>query len=336
MIKIAILEASHWHVPLYLDGFAEPETRIVALSDSMSTVGSDLASRFGASLYSSVDELLAKEEIDFAFAFGRHCDMMDIATALIESRVPFSLEKPCGLNADEVARLLTASEEAGIYVAVPYIYRSSELLRILRDIEGGLPSDFKHLSFRFIAGRPQRYVTWDCAWMLDPQLSGGGPLMNLGGHFVDLFRQLTGKNVERVSATTSAATHGTAVEDYAVVTLQTGDGIIGVIETGYTYPDTPGEQREFSFTARSLSHYLRTNDGGVLVRPVNAQSGDTRTLSFERETDLYYPIYARTVMQEWQQGLQPSVGLSDALEVMKILEAAYESARCGGAPISVL
>lgn len=335
MMRIAILEASHWHVPLYLDGFANSEARIVALSDSMSMVGSELANRFEANLYSSVDELLVKEDIDFAFAFGRHSDMADIATALIESRVPFSLEKPCGLNAGEVARLLSASEDAGIYVAVPYIYRSSELLRILRDIEGGLPSDFKHLSFRFIAGRPQRYETWDCSWMLDPQQSGGGALMNLGGHFIDLFRQLTGAEVDRVSATMSAATHHRAVEDFAVVTLHAGDGLVGVIETGYTYPDTPGEQREFSFTARSSSHYLRTSDGGVFVRPVNAHAGDTRTIAFETETDLYYPIYARNIIQEWQQGQPPSVGLRDALEVMKILEAAYESAGRGGTPITI-
>lgn len=335
MIRVAILEASHWHVPLYLDGFDGSEACVVAVSDSTQTVGRALSDQLGAKLYQKVDDLLDGEEIDFAFAFGRHADMADIATALIGARVPFSLEKPCGMCAEDVEQLVAATEDAGIYASVPYIYRVSGIRKIIEELECGFPADFRHISFRFIAGAPQRYERWHCGWMLDPSQSGGGALMNLGGHFVDMFRLFTGRRIDSVSARMSRATHATKIEDYAVVTMDGGEGVTGIIETGYTYPDTPGEQREFNFSARSTKHYLRTTDAGLAIRPIDPSLGEDRTLPFDNETDLYYSEYARRVLQEWREGRRPSVGLHAALEAMKVVEASYQSARAGGFPITI-
>ncbi|MGI9525252.1 MAG: Gfo/Idh/MocA family protein [Hyphomicrobiaceae bacterium] len=339
MVKVAIIETSHWHVPLYIDGLMAADIDVVAISDATRSSSSDaLASRLGARTYDRVSDLLKHEQIDFAFAFGRHCDLPQVAKSLIQAGVPFSVEKPCGMCSDDVAEILNAAEAANLYVAVPYIYRVSDLCHAVEDLEGGLPSDFTHLSIRFIAGPPERYETWNCGWMLDPETSGGGALMNVGGHFLDLFRLLTGKPVTRVSAVMSSATHGAAVEDFAVVTLQ-AENVIGIVEVGYTFPGvapgSAGHQREFSFTARSSAHYLRSCDGGIAVSKIDGNGGSIRTIGFEPETDLYYPLFVKQVLDEWRQGLAPSVGLREALEAMKILEAAYASARLGGTPISL-
>ncbi len=335
MVRIAIVEASHWHVPLYLDGFDGVEARVVALSDSTQTVGQALSERLGAKLYADLDDLLKDEKIDFAFAFGRHVDMANIAHTLINLRIPFSLEKPCGMCAKDLEQIAAACEAAGVYVSVPYIHRFSGLKSIMEEIEGGLPSNFKHLSFRFIAGAPQRYENLHCDWMLDPSQSGGGALINLGGHFIDFFQLLTGRKIERVSAMMSAATHGTPVEDYAVVSLDCGDGVLATIETGYTYPNTLHEQREFYFSARSGKHYLRTTDKGLAIKPIGSGLGEARTQRFETETDFYYQDYAQQVLREWQNDQPPSVGLCNALEVMRVVEAAYKSASFGGTPVAV-
>ncbi len=335
MVKVAIIEASHWHVPLYLDGLSVPEIDVVAVCDRTQTAGHAVADRFQARTYNLLQDLIAREQVDFAFAFGRHCDLAHTAHALIQARIPFAIEKPCGMTTAEVQGLAAAAHAANLYVAVPYIYRVSALYRTIGDLEGGLPSDFTHLSFRFIAGAPQRYADWNCDWMLEPEQSGGGALINLGGHFLDLFRVLTGKTVSHVAAVMSSATHATPIEDFAAVTLQTADGTVGVVEAGYTYPSSPGDQREFSFTARSASHYLRSTDNGLLVRPVGGASDQTRTIPFERETDLYYPVFVAQVLEEWRQGRRPSIGLNEAAEVMKMLQAAYVSARSNGVPVAV-
>jgi predicted dehydrogenase len=329
-MRIAIIEAGHWHAPLYLDGFDSADIEVLAVSDVTSGEGKAIAQRYGASFYADYKELIAREEVDFAFVFGRHIEMPIIAECLIDERIPFSLEKPCGTSLEQVSRLLELSERANLYVAVPFIYRVSELVEIIRKFEGGLPSEFTHLSFRFIAGAPQRYDAMGCSWMLDPEQSGGGATANVGVHFLDLFRLLSGQDVTSVSAVMSSATHDTPVEDYAAITLQTKSGTIGVVETGYTYQSQPSDQREFSFTARSRRNYYRSSDGGVTVHDLTQPNTPAKTISFETENDLFYPMYAKHVLNEYRAGRQPHSGLREAHSAMQLLQAAYSSAAANG------
>jgi predicted dehydrogenase/sugar phosphate isomerase/epimerase len=332
MMRVAIIEASHWHAPLYLDALESADVQVVAVSDGEQARGRDIAARFGSRIYESYEELLQKETIDFAFAFGRHAEMPRIAEMLIERRIPFALEKPCGVKAAQVTRLRELAESAGVYVAVPFIFRISDFLAALEEMEGRIPSDFNHLQFRFIVGPPSRYVAAGVPWMLDPAISGGGPTINVASHFFDLFRFMTGKDVSTVSAVMSSRTHGGEIEDYSIVTLQTDDGVVGVVESGYSFPSTSDEQREFSFTLGSSGHYSYSGRDTFHVRDrLNLATG-TRTRPVRLETDIYYPLFVRRVLDECRAGSSPVAGLRDAEAMMEIVEAAYASARQAGAP----
>jgi len=332
MMRVALVEASHWHTPLYLDALESAGVRIVAVSDSEQAKGRDIAARFGCRIYESYEELLQRETIDFAFAFGRHSEMPHIAEMLIERRIPFALEKPCGVKAAQVARLRQLAEAAGIYVAVPFIFRVSEFIAAVEEMEGCIPSDFNHLQFRFIVGPPSRYVAAGSPWMLDPATSGGGATINVATHFFDLFRFLTSKEVSAVSAVMSSRTHGAKIEDFSIVTLQTDDGVVGVVESGYSFPSTPDEQREFSFTLGSRGHYAYSGRDAFHFRDRRNLGTGTRTRPIRVETDIYYPVFVRRVLDELRAGSSPVAGLRDAEAVMEIVEAAYASARQDGAP----
>lgn len=330
-MKVALVEASHWHTPLYLDALERPDVQVVAVSDGERVKGRDIAARFGCRLYKSYEELIQQETIDFAFAFGRHAEMPRVAEMLIERRIPFALEKPCGVNAAQVTRLRQLAEAAGVYVAVPFIFRISDFLAAIEEMEGRVPSEFNHLQFRFIVGPPSRYLS-GAPWMLDPAIAGGGSTINVATHFVDLFRFLTGKEVSTVSATMSSRTHGGEIEDYSIVTLQTDDGVIGVVESGYSFPSTPEEQREFSFTLGSGGHYAYSGRDAVHFRDRHNLATGTRTRPVRLETDVYYPAFVKRVLDECRSGSPPLAGLRDAEATMEIIEAAYASARSGGAP----
>jgi predicted dehydrogenase len=332
-MRVAILEASHWHVPLYLEALETPGLEVVAVSDLEQNRGKAIADRFGARLYTGYDELLERESVDFAFAFGRHAAMPRIGEALISRNVPFALEKPCGIRAADVSRLRDLARTANVYVAVPFILRLSDLHAALEQTEGRLPSDFAHISFRFMAGPPSRYEAAGSAWALDPAQSGGGPTCNVGTHFIDFFRLLTGKEVVSVSATMSSRLHRREIEDYSLVTMTTADGVIGVVETGYTFPSTADEQREFSFTIASRRAYAKSGPDRIEIRQREDVEPGTRSIRIRTETDVYYPAFVKRVLADWQAGKPPIAGLEDAAATMRIIDAAYASARQGGAPV---
>jgi predicted dehydrogenase len=258
--------------------------------------------------------------------------MSQIGEALVRRRIPFALEKPCGVRADEVALLRQQAEAAGVYVAVPFIFRISDFLTAVSEIEGQVPADFNHLQFRFIVGQPSRYVAAGAPWMLDPAVAGGGSTINVATHFIDLFRFLTGKEVATVSAQMHARTHNGAVEDYSLVTLSTEDGVIGLVESGYSFPSTPDVQREFSFTLGSSRNYFQSGADRIDYRDRNDLSAGTRSRSVRLDTDVYYPIFVKKVLAEYPTGKASIAGLRDAEAMMRIMDAAYASARQGGSP----
>ncbi len=135
----------------------------------------------------------------------------------------------------DVAPLADAAHRHDRFVAVALVNRIAGVIEALGDC-----GRIAHVYFRIINGHPRRYRDWGVPWMLDPQQSGGGALRNLGVHCVDAFLALAGEQAVRVEHAAFHSIFGEPVEDYAAVTLRAADGMVGLIEAGYTHPDAGG------------------------------------------------------------------------------------------------
>src|SRR5487761_2008395 len=181
-LRIAILEAAHWHVPLYLPALRRDDVRIVAVSDSYQLAGPRLAAQVNCSSYASYRTLLEREAVDFAFVFGRHGEMPAIASDLIDCGLPFTIEKPCGTRAEDVRLLRERAESRKLYVAVPFILRLPAPMEAVRSAIGPVMTKFQHMDLRLVAGPLSRYQESENAWMLDETVAGGGCTINLATH----------------------------------------------------------------------------------------------------------------------------------------------------------
>ena len=323
MIKVAILEASHWHVPLYLAALKEEGIKVVAVSDAELAKGPDIAKRFSARFYQNYEDLLQTEIIDFAFSFGRHCDMTKMAKNLIERNIAFSIEKPGGLNAQDVSLIQSLASKKNLFVAIPFILRFSELLQNLEQLNKPSPVSWQHMSFRFIAGPLDRYLNANCSWMLDKKLAGGGCTINLAVHFVDLALQITKEKIVSVSAQMIEGSSSADVEIFSRITLMTESGKVCGIETGYTYPGNAAEQREFSFTMASDQHYIHSDGDALQVVPRDGSV--QQDLNIELNTDVYYAVFTRKTLEQFRNGGKPVADLSNLQQVMVVIDGAYAS-----------
>jgi predicted dehydrogenase len=127
----------------------------------------------------------------------------------------------------------------------------------------------------------------------------------------------------------SDRTYRSGVEDYASITLQCANGAIAVIETAYTFPIGPQEQREVNFTISSSSGYIRSARDSILVR--DRKTAEQRKVEVGFETDHYYALFVDSVLREFRSGHRSVAGLPEAEAVMAVMDAAYRSARSGGA-----
>lgn len=243
-MRIVLAGAGHWHVPLVLAGLEEAGHGLAGVWDEDAARAAELARRLGCRAFTSLGQMLDEVRPHLAFALGRHCMMPSIARELIARRVPFSLEKPGGLDAAAVKAVAGEARAAGVMASVPFVNRHAPWLRRLEGlIAAGTLGPVLQASFTDIAGPPARYRAARCAWMLDPAQAGGGALVNLGIHFLDLARRLAGGEPAVAGAVLSRATFREAVEDHALLTLHDGAGFSAHIEVGYGFPDPAGRHQ---------------------------------------------------------------------------------------------
>jgi predicted dehydrogenase len=325
-MKILLLEVSHWHFPLYIDALLSAGVEIVAVSDRNEGIRDREAERFGCPGHADWRAALETTRPDAAIAFGRHAEMPEIARALISRGIPFALEKPAGLNADDVAALRAEAAAGGVAVAVPLVQRVGPLQALFDRLIHEEGARFTMTAWRFDAGPPSRYPKSSNGWMLDPAISGGGCLMNLGAHFVDLALGLLPAPPDTVFAHLDNSLHGAAVEDTALLTMTSSGGGRALIETGYNFPDGPGK-REYSFSLASADHYVQARPNGVAIfRPAAA----VEEIEMNLDSDPLYGMFATSFLADLAAGRTPSPGLGDLEPAMRIIDAGYRSARLGG------
>jgi predicted dehydrogenase len=172
--------------------------------------------------------------------------------------------------------------------------------------------------------------------MLRRELAGGGPLINVGVHFIDLFYFLAQEDIASVSATSSSEINGLSIEDFISVRMVTKQNRVCTLECGYVFPSDKKIQREFSFSLRSADAYYISGDDQIFTRTKSADGQiETRTVGARLDTDGYYAVFVRRVLEEVKGGAAPVAGLRDASRALKVVEAAYLSASRGGTPVQL-
>jgi predicted dehydrogenase len=328
-MRVVFIGASHWHLPLYLEpALALPGVTLAGLADPDPAKAAALGDRFGCASDPDFRALCRRVKPDFVFALGRHIDMPEQAEFLIDEGIPFALEKPCGTEVAQVERVAQHAAARGAFCAVPLVFRHGDFFRLMRELaaeDGGV----QHMAFRFIAGFARRYLDNGCAWNLDPDLAGGGCMLNLGCHFLDIVYALWGDAARPVGARFSNAAWGFPVEDYGSMTFAGPGGALAQVETGYLYP-APTSNFDLHFALRTPRHYLVVPDPETVH--VIANDGVRRTIHTHTTNVGQYPPFVADVLDRARRGARPLAGLDEMLPVMRLTEAAYamDGRRLGG------
>ena len=315
-MKLVFIGVSHWHTSFYLEPALEMKgTAVVGVSDPNPRVAKDYAERLNCQWSTDYRDLCNRVKPDFVFALGRHCDMPEEARFLIEARIPFAMEKPCGLNSQEVSALANEAKAKGAFAAIPFVMRQGRLLAEVRRRAQG--EDIQYLSFRFIAGPVSRYRQAGCDWMLEPAQSGGGCTINLAVHFFDLFRVFMGKRPIRVTTAVMAnAAWGLAIEDYSLVVLQSGAKTC-LVETGYIYP-APVAVFDMRFSIRTDRHYFVATGPDALE--VSDEQGRRETLNLPTTNVPHYRDFVFDILDRVREGRPPLADMADMAEVMNLVD----------------
>ncbi len=311
-MKIALLGVSHWHLPLYLPGI--PENSVVGISDDDLKIAAEFAKNYGCPVYQDYKQMIMETRPDYVFAFAPHYRMKEVAEYLLNQGVACSMEKPVGLNAGEVEMLYDLCEQKKGFCSIPFVWRYSDTVNDLK--HKYLKAPITHMSYRFIAGPPSRYLATS-KWMLSQKTAGGGCMTNLGVHFIDMAMYLTDCTTAEVLASSYKYASEYDIETYATSLLEISNGASLLLESGYAYPMSKEQKRENRWTIVTENGYYILAENRLELREYGREPV---MVPLNTDSDVYYAEYTRTTLDDWMTGTRPRASLKEMLDTAKILD----------------
>lgn len=319
------------------EGITKAENaELLAVYDTNAQANREVADQFGAEACTSEEELLGSDcdIVYVATPADLHCEQVILAA---KAGKHVFCEKPLGLTLEEGNRMLTACDECKIKLGVGFMMRfhayHQEALKLVREGRIGTP----------VFGRAQLscwYPPTEGAWRQDPSRGGGGSLMDMGGHCIDLLEMFFGP-ARRISCTTGNLVHPYRSEDTAVVLLEFANGAKGVVDNLFNVPDESSKNR----------FELYGSKGSILAEGTIGQGEGGEMVATIQELDKEYaaqqhrcssgaqPIQPKPInmyraeVEAFSQAVldnsDPPVGGDQGLWSQTVLAACYESAAAG-------
>lgn len=268
---------------------------------------------------------------------------LHVSTALdcVAAGVPVLLEKPVGVNLDEVSELVAASAAGGVPILVGHHRRHNPLIKRAHAlVQSGVLGRLTTVTALWQLQKPESY--FDVAWRREP---GAGMLLTNLIHDLDLLRHLCGE-VRQVQAFTSNGVRGFGNEDSAAVLLQFENGALGTLTASdgvaapWSWELDSGENPVYPHQADQPCYLLAGTEGALSVPQLKrwhyaeAGAGWHEPLLQVQETftaDEALRLQLLHFIEVAQGRAQPLVSVADGARTLALVEAIAEAGRSGRA-----
>jgi predicted dehydrogenase len=241
--------------------------------------------------------------------------------------------KPLALDAGEAREMLEAVEKAGVFHGyLEDLVYNPKVLKALDSVARGAVGRVLWTRSRETHPGPHS------AWFWDPALSGGGAIIDMGCHCIEIGRAFVGKGARPVEVMCWADTqvHPIEVEDSAIGLVRYENGAIGQFEVSWSFRGGMDLRDEVAGTAGTIwiNHWLRTGfemftdagEKGYVAEKAEGDRGWLFPVGDEVSELGYSDMFAR-MLDALDARREPEETFYDGYVVNAIMDACYRSAR---------
>ena len=291
--------------------------------------------------YTDFNEMMAKEDLDAVSVCTWNSVHKDATIAALRGGANVICEKPMAMNTEEALEMLKASKETGKLLQIGFVRRFGNDADALKEyISAGTFGDIYYAKATYLrrSGCPG-------GWFGDKSRSGGGPLIDLGVHVIDLVRYLAGspKAVSAYGATFNNLGPDRAsgkkdwqvesnddpytVEDFTTALIRFDNGFTVSVEASFNLniKKDVGNIELFGTNAGCTINPDLELFTQIAGRFVNIKPCDSIALEFNGLFEREIKGFVDAV-----NGNAPCIApAEDGVELMRIIDAIYESAETG-------
>lgn len=343
-IKIAIIGLRHLHPRSYMAHFeVMNEIAVLAVAEKDESLLHQFAEDFKLKAYSDWKNLFDHEDIDLAAIFLPHVDCPEAALYAIEKGIHVLIEKPMTVDSASAEKIVRAANKKNVIVTTPYVWRYHPVVRDIKKlIEEGVLGQIIGCEGRCAAGRLNRYIEGHAAWMLDADLSGGGPMYNLGVHWIDLFCWLLNDKIVNAFGKNVKVNQDYNIEDNSFSILTFKNGTILSLDMSYTVPESYPHGRDLYIGIRGTKGVVQwapafegeTEEFFICSDHQSFQAAPCQRRFYEIQPAKGYSgmmglEYLKAVVTAIRANKPAPIASVEGIQVLKVVEAIYRSARLG-------
>lgn len=302
---------------VHLRAYADlPELcEIVGVADVHLPSAEDRAIQYGGKAYANYEQMFDEvkpDAISICTPPNLHLPVVQAAAA---RNLSVLCEKPPARTLAETEAIIAAMGKGRGVLQFAFCHRFHQSVLQAQDLIasgrlGKLVQIYNRFGFRFErAGK---------SWFTESDIAGGGVLIDTLVHSVDIFRALTDSEITRVNTSISTSLP-VQVEDSASILVTSANGVAGSLNCSWVTPISEAEIRIYGTEGQAVIDYAQPE--GLRYRL--AGEADWTQMPFNSPDR--FALQAAHFLKCVADGTQPGVGAADALAVMKVIEAAYQS-----------
>jgi predicted dehydrogenase len=255
----------------------------------------------------------------------------DAIVAAAEAGKAVLCTKPLGRTAAEAKEILEVVERAGVFGGyLEDLVYTDKTLKALKAARSGALGRILWTRSRETHGGPHS------AWFWDPEMAGGGAIIDMGCHCIEISRSFVGKDVRPLEVTCWGDTqvHPIDVEDNAVGLIRYANGALGQFEVSWCFRGGMDLRDEVAGTEGTvwLNHWLRTGfelfttvgQNGYVSEKTDSDQGWLFPVGDENGELGYSQMFA-DMLNALDEGRQPMETFYDGYIVNAIMDACYRS-----------
>ena len=320
-VRVGIVSFAHVHSPAYAAVLRDLDAAdFVGITDDAGR-GAEAAERFGARFFDSADSLFG--EVDATIVCSENNNHARDAIPALEAGVHVLCEKPISTTLEDARAMIRASETSGSQLRIafpvrylPAVVRAREIVRA-----GSLG--------RVLALSGTNRGQIPGGWFLDPELAGGGAVMDHTVHLADLLRWMLDVEVKSVYAEIDSFFGAGGTDDAAILTLELeggpfADGAFATIDPSWSRGDGYPTWGDVTLRIAGTSGVL---DVDPFARPLRIFEHETGTPSWSYTGEDMNALMLSDFLRGVAEGDPSGASGLDGLRALEVVLAAYRSAQ---------
>ena len=301
------------------------DCRLVACADLSLERARKLAQTVpGAVALDDWREAVTHREVDLVLVAVIHRALPEITLAAVRAGKHVLVEKPAARRSAELDPIVTAARAGGVRVRVGFNHRYHPALLKARElVDAGVLGELMFIRARY--GHGGR-IGYDREWRADPELSGGGELIDQGVHLIDLARHFLG-DFTAVDGFAHTYFWDMPVDDNGFLLLRTPRQQVAFLHASCTEWknlfsfEIYGRQAKIDIAGLGGSYGTER----LTLYRMLPEMGPPETTSWEYPRgDQSWKLEFEEFLEDIRLGREPSAGLRDAQAALRVVETVYQ------------